>query len=126
MAIALWRASKCVTIFGLLVVGMRIGSLWPFDQSIFIKYNFIVQATLLNKLIAFPLLMLSICLIFYIPSLAKNAFVLQAASPTAISVLLVTKAYEKDQSCCCCSGTLYIDFIGYDTSVVIGAASIAD
>ncbi|MDP6834062.1 MAG: permease, partial [Prochlorococcaceae cyanobacterium ETNP1_MAG_9] len=36
IAIALWGPSKCVTIFGLLVVGMRIGSLWPFDQSIFI------------------------------------------------------------------------------------------
>ena len=41
--------------------------------------------------------MLAICLLFQIPSLSKEAFVMQAAMPTAISVLLISEANGKDQ-----------------------------
>ena len=98
IAMALWGPSKFVIILSLLVVGMRIGSLCSVDRSILIQYNSIVQATLLMKLIAFPMLMLAICLVFHLHSLERYAFVLQAASPTAISVLLISEVNGSDQN----------------------------
>ncbi len=97
MARALWGPSQLVIVLALLAVGIRFGSLWPLDPSFVIKHKSLVHITLFIKLIAFPLFVLAICLLFQMPSLSKEAFVMQAATPTAISVLLISEANGKDQ-----------------------------
>lgn len=52
---------------------------------------------LIGKLLLFPLLLLLIVLILRLDPLMVQAIVLQGASPTAISVLLIAEAVEKDQ-----------------------------
>ncbi len=57
----------------------------------------IIQPILLIKLAILPALMLIISISFGLPTLMRNALVLQAATPTAISVLLVAETNHKDQ-----------------------------
>ena len=97
MARALWGPSQLVIVLALLAVGIRFGSLWPLDQLFAIKNKSLVQTTLFIKLIAFPFFVLVICSLFQMPSLSKEAFVMQAAMPTSISVLLISEANGKDQ-----------------------------
>ena len=93
----LWIPSKIVIILALVVVGMRLGALKTSNLSM-IKSQFVsIQNSLFIKLIGFPILMISLCLIFKLPEIMRNALVLQAATPTAIAVLLIAQAKSKDE-----------------------------
>ena len=49
------------------------------------------------KLIGLPIVMLIITSIIRLPSIIRDALVLQAATPTAISVLLISQAASRDE-----------------------------
>ena len=93
----LWLPSRIVIVLALLIVGMRLGFLRENNFSK-IKYQFIsVKNALILKLFGFPSIMLILSLIIKLPSIMKNALVLQAAAPTAISVLLISQAESKNE-----------------------------
>ena len=50
------------------------------------------------KLIGLPIIMLIISSIIRLPNIMRNALVLQAAAPTAISVLLITQAETQEEA----------------------------
>lgn len=93
LAAWLWWPARLVMLFSLLLVGMRLAGiagqgvprrLWP---------------VLGCKLLGFPLLMLALVSMaagagLQLPSLARAALILQAASPTAVAVLLLAEASQ--------------------------------
>ena len=93
----LWVPSRIVIVLALVTVGIRLGWLRKSNLSK-IKDQFIsIQNSLILKLFGLPLIMLIVCQITRIPSLMRNALVLQAAAPTAISILLISQAATKDE-----------------------------
>ncbi len=97
IASALWIPSRIVIVLALTVVGIRLGSFDfakdPFNRNL----RLLIQPILLMKLFVLPALMLALAKAFSLSSLMCNALVLQAATPTAISVLLLAEASGKDQ-----------------------------
>lgn len=93
----LWIPSRVVIALALMIIGMRLGTCDPTQNSA--KRNFLrlVQPSLLIKLIIFPALMLVLSKAFGLSSLMCNALVLQAATPTAISVLLLAEAFGQEE-----------------------------
>ncbi len=94
---ALWIPCKIVIILGLLIVGMRLSWLDPSKNKMLPHVLKVIQPSLLIKHVILPALMLIISISFGLPTLMRNALVLQAATPTAISVLLVAETNHKDQ-----------------------------
>ena len=93
----LWIPSKIVIVLALVVVGMRLGCLRESNISkIKSKIKFVKNA-LFMKLIGLPIVMLLISSIIRLPSVIRDALVLQAAAPTAISVLLISQAASRDE-----------------------------
>ena len=92
----LWFPSRIVIALALIVVGIRLASLGPARNPNRSNHRGI-QTTLLIKLIILPVLMLLLAKAFSVPILMRNALVLQAATPTALSVLLLAEASEKEQ-----------------------------
>ena len=95
---AIWLPSRGIILLALCVVGMRLGTLWPLGKSTLKLHASMIRTTLLIKLIALPLVMFVGCSILQMPSLTKEALVLQAAAPTAISVLLIAEANNNYQN----------------------------
>ncbi len=91
----LWLPSRVVIVLALAVVGMRLGSIAARARATAPSG---LHAPLVCKLLLFPLLMLLICLPLPLSLLAKKALVLQAAAPTAISVLLMAESEQCDPS----------------------------
>lgn len=88
---SLWLPARIVVLLALSVVGMRLGVMvgclqpeQPAPPGL--------AAALLGKLLVFPGLMLLLAMLLRLPSLVLDAVVLQAAAPTAISVLLLSEA----------------------------------
>jgi predicted permease len=52
--------------------------------------------SLLTKLLLFPLVVLGMALLLRLPPLLRAPLVLQAAAPTAVSVLLLSEAAQAD------------------------------
>mgnify|MGYP001200332159 CR=1 FL=1 len=92
----LWIPSKIVIVLALVVVGMRLGWLKTSTYSTIISQVRAIQTSLFVKLIGLPSLMFSICFILRVPNIMREALVLQAAAPTAISVLLIAQAQSQD------------------------------
>ena len=93
----LWIPSRIVILLALMIVGMRLSFLRKSNFST-IKANLLsVKNALFLKLIGLPVLMLIISSIIRLPSIMRNALVLQAAAPTAISVLLISQAASRDE-----------------------------
>ena len=84
-----------VIVLALAVVGMRLGSIAAHARA---TAPIGLNAPLVCKLLLFPLLMLLICLPLPLSLLTKKALVLQAAAPTAISVLLMAESEQCDPS----------------------------
>ncbi len=93
----LWIPSRIVIMLALVIVGMRLSLLRVSTISIFITQIKSIQNSLILKLIGLPTLMLGICIMIQLPNIIKNALVLQAAAPTAISVLLIAEANSQDE-----------------------------
>jgi len=93
----LWIPSRIVIVLALIIVGMRLGAVDPLENSAQQKIWLLVQPSLLIKLIILPALMWVLAKTFSLSSLMSNALVLQAATPTAISVLLLAEASGQEQ-----------------------------
>ena len=83
-----WPA-RIVLLVALAVVGMRLGVMLRQPRP---SAPSRVGAALAIKLVLFPALMLAAALALALPSPVREAVVLQAAAPTAISVLLLAEA----------------------------------
>ena len=93
----LWIPSRIVILLALMIVGMRLSFLRKSNFST-IKANLLsVKNALFLKLIGLQVLMLIISSLIRLPSIMRNALVLQAAAPTAISVLLISQAASRDE-----------------------------
>ena len=87
----LWVPSRAVIVLALVVVGMRLGDIAARKLK---EPAVNLSAPLVCKLLLFPSLMLLLSLAFPIPGYARQALVLQAAAPTAISVLLIAESEQ--------------------------------
>ena len=101
---ALWMPSRVVIVLALIVVGMRLASLSeersepkPTKPAQNPQQNSL-NAALGCKLLVFPALVFGLSLILPINAFARQALVLQAAAPTAISVLLMAETEQADSS----------------------------
>ncbi len=95
---ALWIPSRIVIVLALMVVGIRLGSFGSVNQSTNRTLFSLVGPSLVIKLMFLPALMLALAKVFGLSTLMSNALVLQAATPTAISVLLLAEASGKEQN----------------------------
>jgi len=91
LAAWLWWPARAVVLLSLLLVGMRLA------QRTAIQLPRRLWPVLAVKLLLFPLVLLGLCLLLAstplaLPPLAMAAVVLQAAAPTAVSVLLLAEA----------------------------------
>ncbi len=93
----LWIPSKIVIVLALVVVGMHLGWLKTSTLSTIMSQINSIKTSLLVKLIGLPSLMLSICFLLRVPNIMRDALVLQAAAPTAISILLISQAESQDE-----------------------------
>jgi predicted permease len=101
---ALWMPSRVVIVLALIVVGMRLAGLS--DERSKATHNAAapnipnksLNAALGIKLLVFPALVLGLSLVLPISAVARQALVLQAAAPTAISVLLMAETEQADSS----------------------------
>ncbi len=106
---ALWMPSRVVIVLALIVVGMRLAGLaeersaathlgqrHP-EQRLRPQAN-LLNAALVCKLLLFPAFLFGLSLILPISSIARQALVLQAAAPTAISVLLIAETEQADST----------------------------
>ncbi len=94
---AIWIPSRIVIVLALMIVGMRLTSFDHAHTSVNRKMCALVQPSLILKLMILPALMLLLSKAFGLSSLMCNALVLQAATPTAISVLLLAEARGQEQ-----------------------------
>ena len=90
LAAALWWPARLVLWLMLLLVGMRLARL--LDQRL--EADGLAPA-LLIKLLALPAAALMCCLALGWPAPLRDALVLQAAAPTAMSVLLLAEASQQ-------------------------------
>ena len=90
LAAALWWPARLVLWLMLLLVGMRLARL--LDQRL--EADGLAPA-LLIKLLALPAAALVSCLALGWPAALRDALVLQAAAPTAMSVLLLAEASQQ-------------------------------
>jgi predicted permease len=91
LAAWLWWPARLVILVALALVGMRLGlTLRRSRPSSPMAPG--LGAALLGKLLVLPLVLLGLASLLELPSLLRNAVVLQAAAPTAISVLLLSEA----------------------------------
>ncbi|CAI8266438.1 MAG: Uncharacterised protein [Prochlorococcus marinus str. MIT 9313] len=94
---ALWIPSRIVIVLALMIVGIRLGSFGSVKNPGIRNLFSIFGPSLLIKLMFLPALMLTLAKAFGLSTLMSNALVLQAATPTAISVLLLAEASGKEQ-----------------------------
>ena len=88
---ALWLPSRAVIVLALAVVGMRLGSIASRNAP---RLDVSLTTPLICKLLLYPALMLMISLALPLPAVARQALVLQAAAPTAISVFASASKLE--------------------------------
>ena len=87
----LWIPSRIVITLAIGIVGMHMGQMINSNlPGLKSKYNQIT-ISLFIKLLGFPIFTLGISEAFQLPKLMTEALVLQAAAPTAVSVLLISK-----------------------------------
>ena len=101
---ALWMPSRVVIVLALIVVGMRLAGLKAENSEATQTTatpsadGTTLKAALGCKLLLFPSLVLGLSLILPISAFARQALVLQAAAPTAISVLLLAETEQADST----------------------------
>ncbi len=93
----LWIPSRVVIVLALVIVGMRLSWLRKTNFSR-IKIQIIsIKNALIMKLFGLPAIMLIIASAIRLPSIMREALVLQSAAPTALSVLLISQAVSRDE-----------------------------
>jgi predicted permease len=91
VAAALWWPARITVLLALTVVGMRLGVMRR-ERGIQPPTGAGLRLALAMKLVFFPALMLALAGLLRLPALVRDAVVLQAAAPTAVSVLLLSEA----------------------------------
>ncbi len=94
----LWIPSRLVMVLALVIVGMSLAWLRKSNLSRINNQLLYIKNALIFKLIGLPFVMLIIGKISNMPIIMRNALVLQAAAPTAISVLLISQAASRDET----------------------------
>ena len=89
--------SGIVIVLAIMVVGIRLGAFEQPAKFVKRELRLLLRTSLLIKLIILPLFMLVLAKSLNLSDLMCNALVLQAATPTAISVLLLAEAHGKEQ-----------------------------
>jgi predicted permease len=92
----LWWPARLVILVALAMVGMRLGLVLRRRHPGPVRPPGLGVA-LAGKLLALPLAMLLLANLLELPPLVRDAVVLQAAAPTAVSVLLLTEAATAGQ-----------------------------
>jgi predicted permease len=94
----LWWPARVVIVLALVVVGMRLGAIDPGQASASGPEGsrLALQGTVVAKLLVYPVLVLLLTSLLPLDTTARHALVLQAAAPTAISVLLMAETQQRD------------------------------
>ena len=90
-----WIPSRILIFFSLSIVGIKIAALRKSNNSKRLKVDLFTVLFVSIKLLLFPLFTLILCFLINIENMITHALVLQAASPTAISVLIFSEANNK-------------------------------
>ena len=93
----LWIPSRVVIVLALVIVGMRLSWLRKANLSRIKNQITSIKNALIMKLVGLPVIMLIISSVIRLPSVMRDALVLQAAAPTAISILLISQAASRDE-----------------------------
>ncbi len=93
----LWIPSRVVIVLALVIVGMRLSWLRKANLSRIKSQITSIKNALIMKLVGLPVIMLIISSAIRLPSVMREALVLQAAAPTAISILLISQAASRDE-----------------------------
>ena len=93
----LWIPSRVVIVLALVIVGMRLSWLRNANLSRIKNQITSIKNALIMKLVGLPVIMLIISSAIRLPSVMREALVLQAAAPTAISILLISQAASRDE-----------------------------
>ena len=93
----LWIPSRVVIVLALVIVGMRLSWLRKANLSRIKNQITSIKNALIMKLVGLPVIMLIISSAIRLPSVMREALVLQAAAPTAISVLLISQSVSRDE-----------------------------
>lgn len=93
----LWIPSRVVIVLALVIVGMRLSWLKKANLSRIKNQITSIKNALIMKLVGLPVIMLIISSAIRLPSVMREALVLQAAAPTAISILLISQAASRDE-----------------------------
>ena len=93
----LWIPSRVVIVLALVIVGMRLSWLRKANLSRIKNQITSIKNALIIKLVGLPVIMLIISSAIRLPSVMREALVLQAAAPTAISILLISQAASRDE-----------------------------
>ena len=97
IASILWIPSRIVIVLALVIVGMNLNWLRKSNFSKIKVQVALIKNALIAKLIGLPIVMLIITSIIRVPSVMREALVIQAAAPTAISVLLISQAASRNE-----------------------------
>ena len=93
----LWIPSRVVIVLALVIVGMRLSWLRKANLPRIKNQITSIKNALIMKLVGLPVIMLIISSAIRLPSVMREALVLQAAAPTAISILLISQAASRDE-----------------------------
>ena len=93
----LWIPSRVVIVLALVIVGIRLSWLRKANLSRIKNQITSIKNALIMKLVGLPVIMLIISSAIRLPSVMREALVLQAAAPTAISILLISQAASRDE-----------------------------
>ena len=93
----LWIPSRVVIVLALVIVGMRLSWLRKANLSRIKNQITSIKNALIMKLVGLPVIMLIISSVIRLPSVMRDALVLQAAAPTAISILLISQAASRGE-----------------------------
>ena len=92
----LWIPARIVIIIAIVIVGTRLGIITKDNQEGKVFKNEL-KISILLKLIIFPIFILALCKLLQFNDLQTQATVLQAATPSAISTILMAEAYKTNQ-----------------------------
>jgi predicted permease len=92
----LWWPSQLLLLLALSVVGMRLGASLRQGVPLATGEVWPLGCALAFKLLAMPLLMVALTRLIPLPLAVRDAVVLQAAAPTAVSALLLAEAAGRD------------------------------
>ena len=92
----LWIPARVVIVFAIIIVGTKLGIIKNQKVKIF-ELQEKVKNSILLKIFIFPLIIFIICGILNFDTYQTSSVVLQAATPTAISTILMAEAYKVNQ-----------------------------